>query len=280
MNIFVVGSGLMGKSIAVLFAKYGYNTFIYTRNKINIVNIFNDISYSLDRYITSNKILKYEKEKILSRINIVSDLEHAKSCKVIIESIVEDKEQKKYILQILDRICDKDVIFASNTSSLSITELSMYTNRPDRFVGLHFFNPAEVMKLVEVVFTEFTSKNTIDVIKEIIINLEKEAIYIKDSRGFIVNRILMLMINEAISILYEDIANNEEIDKAMVYGANHPIGPLKLADLIGLDTCLNIMNILYGEFEDIKYKPHKYLVELVSKNMLGRKTGIGFYKYR
>lgn len=278
-DIAIIGTGTMAKSIALLIAKNNKSVFIYSKNKENKLRFINEIDKILVKRILNNKILENEKNNIISRINICDNMTSLKNIDLVIETSYEDINIKKNIFLELDKICHDKTIFATNTSSLSIQAIADVTSRKDKFIGIHFFNPAEIMKLVELVTIETTTKDTIESVSKFLNLLDKEIVYIKNSRGFVVNRILIPMINEAIGIYYEGIASKEDIDKAMMFGANHPIGPLKLADLIGLDVCLKIMNSLYDEFLDSKYKPHKYLEQMVSENKLGKKTKCGFYDY-
>lgn len=279
MNIGVIGTGVMGKSIALLFAKNNNRVYLYASNKKSKIRVLKEINEILQRRLINNKITEQENNNILSNIVIDDDLNICKDCDIIIESTFENIDFKIQIFNKLDKICHRDIIFASNTSSLSITDMSIQTSRPNNFVGIHFFNPVENMKLVEVINTSFTSKNTSEKIINLIKSIKKEVVVVKDSPGFIVNRLIIPMINEAISVYYEGIATKEDIDKAMKFGTNHPMGPLELADFIGLDICLAIMNSIYNEFKDSKYLPHPYLNKMVSNNLLGRKTKKGFYEY-
>ena len=215
----------------------------------------------------------------MARITGTTNIEDLADCDFIIEAASEDMEIKKDIFRQLDRICRPEVILSSNTSSLSITEIASVTDRPERVAGMHFFNPAPVMKLVEVVPGYNTSDETIEVVKKVATNLQKTPIVVNESPGFVVNRMLVPMINECVGVLAENIASAEDIDRAMQLGANHPMGPLALADLIGLDVCLSIMEVLHKELGEDKYRPHPLLRKMVRAGKLGQKTGEGFYKY-
>jgi len=203
----------------------------------------------------------------------------AADCDLVIEAAVENMEIKKQIFAELDKLCKPETILASNTSSLSITEVGAATTRPDKVIGMHFFNPAPVMKLVEVIKGMATSQETFDAVKEVSVAIGKEPVEVAEAPGFVVNRILIPMINEAVGILAEDIASAVDIDKAMKLGANHPMGPLELGDLIGLDVCLAIMDVLYKETGDSKYRAHALLRKYVRAGWLGRKSGRGFHSY-
>ena len=237
------------------------------------------IENSLEKSVEKDKLSREKKEEILERISPTTKLENVRSCNVIIEAIVEDIGSKKHVFQELDRLCPEQAIFASNTSSISITNLASVTERPEKFIGMHFMNPAPLIRLVEVVKGLDTSDETVERVKELAERMGKVPVVVSDSPGFVSNRILITMINEAIYCLQQTIASKEEIDKIMELGMGHPMGPLKLADLIGLDVCLSIMEVLCSEFSDQKYKPCPLLEELVKAGSLGRKAGKGFYRY-
>ena len=219
------------------------------------------------------------KEDILSRISGTTDMNLAADCDLVVEAAIENMKIKKEIFAELDKICKPETILASNTSSLSITEVASATNRPEKVIGMHFFNPAPVMKLVEIIRGMATSQETFDAVKELSVAIGKEPVEVEEAPGFVVNRILIPMINEASFILQEGIASVEDIDTAMKYGANHPMGPLALGDLIGLDVCLAIMDVLYNETGDTKYRSSSILRKYVRAGWLGRKSGRGFYNY-
>ena len=219
------------------------------------------------------------KEDILSRISGTTDMNLAADCDLVVEAAIENMKIKKEIFAELDKICKPETILASNTSSLSITEVASATNRPEKVIGMHFFNPAPVMKLVEIIRGMATSQETFDAVKELSVAIGKEPVEVEEAPGFVVNRILIPMINEASFILQEGIASVEDIDTAMKYGANHPMGPLALGDLIGLDVCLAIMDVLYNETGDTKYRSSSILRKYVRAGWLGRKSGRGFYIY-
>ena len=279
MIIFILGAGTMGSGIAQVFAQKGHEVILRDIEESFVDRGIGIISRNLDRSMKKEKITEDEKKKILSRITGTTDMNAAADADLVIEAAVENIEIKKKIFRELDSICKPGAILASNTSSLSITEIAGATNRPDSVIGMHFFNPVPLMKLVEVIRGIATSEE----VKEKIVNLSLEAgktpVEVEEAPGFVVNRILIPMINEAAGIFAEGIASAEDIDNAMKLGANHPIGPLALADLIGTDVCLAIMNTLYQEFGDSKYRPHVLLTKMVRGGMLGRKSGRGFFNY-
>jgi 3-hydroxybutyryl-CoA dehydrogenase len=238
-----------------------------------------NIERGLNKLLQKEKITKEHLESTLNNIIITTNYDDLKDCELVIEAISEDMDVKKDVFSTLDEIVNKDAILATNTSSLSITEIARVTNRPDKIIGMHFFNPVPLMKLVEVIKGIATSEDTKNKIIEMCNTLGKTAVEVEEAPGFVVNRILIPMINEAIGILADGVASAKDIDDAMKLGANHPMGPLALADLIGLDVCLAIMEVLYTEFGDSKYRPHPLLRKMVRGNLLGRKTKKGFFEY-
>jgi len=279
-KIGVIGAGTMGHGIALVSARSGYDVVITDVNKRFVKEGIRKIEKFLSESIKKGKMTEYEKNKVLSKIKGSINLIDVKDCDFIIEAIVENANLKKKLFRELDNLCPQNTIFASNTSTISITEMASATRRPDKFIGMHFMNPAPIMKLVEIIRGLKTSNETIKIIKEVAQKMEKIPIEVKDSPGFISNRVLMPMINEAIHCLREGVATKEAIDNIMKIGMNHPMGPLELADLIGLDTCLYIMEELYKGFSNPKYKPCPLLKKMVRAGYLGRKTGRGFYMYK
>lgn len=279
MKVCVVGTGTMGSGIAQVFATKGFEVIIYATKEKSAERAYNYADKSLKKQVEKGKIEESFKNEVMSRIHTTLNLEDAKDCDLIIEAVLENMDLKKELFGKLDEICKEDCIFATNTSSLSITEMAASTRRPDKFIGMHFFNPAPVMKLIEIIRGIATSDETFNKIREMSINIGKDPVEVKEAAGFVVNRILIPMINEAVGILAEGIAKVEDIDKAMKLGANHPMGPLELADFIGNDVNLAIMETLYNETGDTKYRPHPHLRKMVRAGYLGRKTGKGFYDY-
>ena len=255
-KIGILGRGTMASGIVQIFAQKGYDVVMWVRSidPADPRGSLNLVSKSLDRLVKKEKISEEDKNSILDRIEITTDYEDLKDCDLIIEAIAEDMDVKKETFKKLDEICKEETILATNTSSLSITEIASSTNRPDRVIGMHFFNPVPVMKLVEVIKGIGTSDEVKDKIIELSKDLGKTPVEVEEAPGFIVNRILIPMINEAVGILADGIASAEDIDEAMKLGANHPMGPLALADLVGLDVWLAIMDVLYTEFGDPKYR--------------------------
>ena len=278
-KIFVIGAGTMGAGIVQAFAQKGHEVIVRDIKDEFVERGISGINKGLTKLVAKGKITEEDKEAIVSRITGTTDLALAEDCDLVIEAAVENMEIKKSIFAELDGICNESTILASNTSSLSITEVASATKRPDKVIGMHFFNPAPVMKLVEIIRGMATSQETFDAVKEVSVAIGKEPVEVAEAPGFVVNRILIPMINEATFILQEGIASVEDIDTSMKYGANHPMGPLALGDLIGLDVCLAIMDVLYNETGDSKYRASNLLRKYVRAGYLGRKTGRGFYTY-
>lgn len=280
MKVLILGAGTMGSGIAQTFAQSGYEVVLRDIEEVFVERGLATITKNLSTSVQKGKISEEDKNVILGRITATTDIDLAKDVDFVVEAALENMAIKKKIFTELDSICKPAAIFASNTSSLSITEIASATKRLDKVVGMHFFNPAPVMKLIEVIKGIATSAETKDAIVDLARNLGKDPVIVEEAPGFVVNRILVPMINEAVGILADGVASAEDIDLAMKLGANHPIGPLALADLIGNDVCLAIMEILYTEFGDSKYRPHPLLRKMVRAGYLGRKSGKGFFDYK
>lgn len=278
-KIGVLGTGTMGAGIIQVLAQNGYEVYMRARRQTSVDGGFAKIEKNLAKMVAKEKITEDQKAEIMGRIHGSTELEVIKDVDLVIEAASEEMESKKALLAELDELVREDVIIATNTSSLSITELASATKRPDKVIGMHFFNPVPVMKLVEIIKGLATSEETKATILELTAALGKTPVEVEEAPGFVVNRILIPMINEAIGILADGVADAEGIDNAMKLGANHPMGPLALGDLVGLDVCLAIMEVLYDEFGDPKYRPHPLLKKMVRAGKLGMKSGEGFYKY-
>ncbi|CBH21253.1 MULTISPECIES: 3-hydroxybutyryl-CoA dehydrogenase [Acetoanaerobium] len=279
MKICVIGSGTMGNGIVQTFATKGHKVVIKGHRQESLDKAIASLDKGLSKLVEKGKITSEDKDITMSNISTTLSYEDIKDADLVIEAIVEDIKVKETVFKELDEICEDKTILATNTSSLSITEIASFTKRPEKVIGMHFFNPVPVMKLTEIITGQKTSVETFDTVFKIASDIGKVPVRVEESPGFVVNRILVPMINEAVGILSENVASKEDIDESMKLGANHPIGPLALADLIGLDVCLAIMEVLYNEFSDSKYRPHPLLKKMVRANNLGRKTGKGFYEY-
>ena len=281
MKVCILGTGVMGCGIVSLFCKSESIERIiwWGRESDSAEKGFINVKKEVSRYARKNSIDKDVVQQLLSKIHFSSDFTELEGADIYIEAIVEDFAAKANLLNKLSDFVSAQAIVATNTSSLSVTALSMHLNNPENFIGVHFFNPTAIMRLVEIIKGLTTSDEVLERAIAIVNSLEKSPVIVKESPGFIVNRMLIPMINEAVAILAEGVATKEDIDKAMVYGANHPIGPLALADLIGNDVCLSIMEVLQQETGDPKYRAHPLLRQYVRAGLLGRKTKEGFYGY-
>jgi 3-hydroxybutyryl-CoA dehydrogenase len=278
-KIGVLGTGTMGAGIIQVLAQNGYEVVMRARRQTSVDNGLATVEKNLDRLVKKEKMTEAEKAEVMGRITGSTDIEIVKDADLIIEAATENLEAKKALFAELDALCKPETIIATNTSALSITEIAAATNRPDKIIGMHFFNPVPMMKLIEIVKGLTTSDETRETILTLCEAIGKTPVDVAEAPGFVVNRILIPMVNEGIGILADGVADVEGIDTAMKLGANHPMGPLALGDLIGLDVCLAIMETLYTEFGDTKYRPHPLLRKMVRANQLGRKTGKGFYDY-
>jgi 3-hydroxybutyryl-CoA dehydrogenase len=276
----VIGAGQMGNGIAHVCALAGYDVLLNDMTRERIEGALATINGNLARQVKSGKITEEERSKALKRIGPAERFEDLEDCDLVIESAVEDEQVKRKIFAELSKVVKPEGLLGTNTSSISVTRLASSTNRPEKFMGVHFMNPVPVMPLVELIRGIATDDKTFTTMKEFVATLDKTIAIAEDFPAFIVNRILLPMINEAIYTLYEGVGNVEAIDTAMKLGARHPMGPLELADFIGLDTCLYIMQVLYEGLADSKYRPCPLLVKYVEAGWLGRKTNRGFYDYR
>jgi len=279
-TVAVIGAGTMGNGIAHTFAQYGFKVQLVDVNKIALKKGINTISKNLSRMVSKGKITESHKQSILSNITCFDTIKKGvENSDLVIEAATENEALKLSIFKELNKICKAETILATNTSSISITKIAAVTNRPDKVIGMHFMNPVPIMKLVEVIKGYNTSTTTTNTIMQLSKTIDKTPVKVNDYPGFVANRILMPMINEAIETLYNNVAGVQEIDSVMKLGMAHPMGPLQLADFIGLDVCLSILNVMYNGFKNPKYAPCPLLINMVTANKLGVKSGEGFYNY-
>ena len=278
-KVVVIGGGTMGLDIAQVFAKTGHDVIVRDIKDEIITASEARLNKGLDKLVAKGKLDDAGKKAITDKISFTTDLGKAADADLVVEAAIENLDIKKSIFAELDAICKPECILASNTSSISITAIAAATKRPDKFIGMHFFNPATVMKLVEVIRGANTSDETCRIITDLAAAIGKEPVAVEEAPGFVVNKILIPMINEACDLLYTGVATADGIDTAMKLGANHPMGPLALGDLVGLDVCLAIMDTLYNETHDPKYRASLLMRKMVRAGKLGRKTGVGFFDY-
>ncbi len=275
----VVGAGTMGNGIAHVFARAGYNVVMCDVEQRFVDRGVATITKNLDREVAKNKISAEEKTAAIKRIEPTVDRAKLADCDFVVEAATEKFDIKSDLFRDMDRVCRPEIILASNTSSISITKLGALTKRPDKVIGMHFFNPVPVMKLVEVIRGLASSNETFQMVRDLALKLEKTPVEVNDAPGFVSNRVLMPLLNEAMYAVMEGVATAEAVDEVFKLGMAHPMGPLTLADFIGLDVCLDIMRVMQDGLGDPKYRPCPLLIKMVDAGWLGRKSGRGFYKY-
>jgi 3-hydroxybutyryl-CoA dehydrogenase len=278
-SVGVIGAGTMGNGIAHVFSKFGYDVLMVDVKQEFVDHGLSTITKNMEREVAKNKLTAEDRDAALKRIRPSTSRKDLANCDFIIEAATEKFDIKSELFRELDQLCKPDVVLASNTSSISITRLAAQTKRPDKIIGMHFFNPVPVMKLVEVIRGLATSQETYDTVRDLAVKLDKTPVEVNDAPGFVSNRVLMPLLNEAMYTVMEGVATAEAVDEVFKLGMAHPMGPLTLADFIGLDVCLDIMRVMHSGLGDPKYRPCPLLIKMVDAGWLGRKSGRGFYKY-
>jgi len=278
-SIAVIGAGTMGNGIAQVFAASGFDVVMQDITQDRLESGLSTIENSLNRMVNKSLISQDALTKTLTNITVTTEVEKLSNVDIVVEAVSENLQTKLDIFKLLDQVCQPNTILASNTSSISLTKIAAVTNRAEKIIGMHFMNPVPVMKLIEIIRALQTSDDTYELIHQTSLKIGKTPVEVNDSPGFVSNRILVPMINEAVFALHEGIATPQAIDEVMTLGMNHPMGPLRLADLIGLDVCLSVMKVLHEEFADSKFRPCPLLIKMVDAGYLGRKSGRGFYVY-